>query len=509
METWSIDGAAYQKWLGDRALDFRDTLKLDNATVRSVVFLALLDLRGNPASYGDINEIIRKRKAVRSPQKATKGGGILPVPTLRVALSELSKTLPRSEVRFRLKTLKVGRESKMELVDTDGSAEPLASVGGRLVGVAEESAGLQDPRAIARELVRDGGGLPFACLYSTYRAAAWWLSFSTKTAADKKIYEAEAMDAYGIPETLFEAATEGRICLVSLAPGEGLGESEILRRLLKRKGNLQIEYLAIDSSDILLMSHSKLIQERFPDDLRTGRLKYCPVIGDLYRLKSILPQARMKMGEGFFKPAPTVCTFLGNCIGNYENHEWDFFVSVKEAFSTARPLAFLVGASVLRRKGPKEDGAPIEEKYTLDPFTLETPRHLLHDLELLISTDDEGNPIPLEKNREFLYDAEAEEFKSIIPAQDYSSPQGIRGQVYRFYYTLKHRLTTWDGKQVIPKGERILLYSIIKFELESLARFLSARGFEVKSPPTDYPYQVIVEGEEAFKYAVLSACLPE
>jgi hypothetical protein len=398
----------------------------------------------------------------------------------------------------------------MELVDTDGSAEPLASAGGQSlkgVGVVEESAGIQDPRAIARELVRDGGGLPFACLYSTYRAAAWWLSFSTKTAAEKKVYEADALDAYGIPDRLAAAATEGRICIVALAPGEGLGESEMLRRLLKRKDKLNIDYLAVDTSDILLMSHSKLIQERFPDELRSGRLRYCPVMGDLYRLKALLPQARLKMGEGFLKPSPTLCTFLGNCIGNYENHEWDFFKSVTEAFGNARPLAFLVGASVLRRKGAKEDGPPVEEKYTLDPFLLETPRHLLHDLDLLISTDAKGEPIPLEKNREFLYDAEAPEFKRIIPAQDYSSPQGIRGQVYRFYYTLKHRLTTWDGKQVIPAGERILLYSIIKFELESLARFLEARGFDVKSPPADYPCQVIVEGEEAFKYGVLAAFL--
>jgi hypothetical protein len=509
VETWTIDAAAYQKWLGERAVDFDDNLKLGNATVRSVVFLALLDLRGRPATYSDINEIIKKRKAVRTPQKARQGGGALPVPTLRVALSDLSKTLPRSETPFRLKTLKVGRESKMELVDSDGSAEPMASTGGRLVGVTEESAGIQDPRAIARELVRDGGGLPFACLYSTYRAAAWWLSFSTKTAAEKKVYEAEALEAYGIPDKLAAAATDGRICVVALAPGEGLGESEMLRRLLKRKDNLKIDYLAVDTSDILLMSHSKLIGERFSDEMRSGRLRYCPVIGDLYRLGALLPQARLKMGDGFLKPAPTLCTFLGNCIGNYENHEWDFFISVKEAFSQAKVLSFLVGASVLRRTGAKEDGPPQPESYTLDPFTLETPRHLLHDLELLISTDAKGNPIPLDKNREFLYDPEAEEFKKVIPAQDYSTPQGIRGQVYRFYYTLKNRLTTWDQTQVIPAGERILLYSIIKFELASLARFLEARGFEVKTPPRDYPYQVIVEGEEAFKYGVFAASLSQ
>ncbi len=504
METWTIDAAAYEKWLGERAPDFSENLKLANATVRSVVFLALLDLKGNPATYTEINEIIKKRKAVRSPQRSRQGGGCLPVPTLRVALSELSKTLPRTETRFRLKTLKVGREAKMELVDQDGTAEPAASQGARLVGIAEESASISDPRAIAKELVRDGGGLPFACLYSTYRAAAWWLSFSTKTAAEKKMYEAEALDAYGVADRLVNASTDGRIAVVALAPGEGLGESEMLRRLLKRK-DVKVDYLAVDTSDILLMSHSKLIQERFPDELRNGKLRYCPIIGDLYRLKTLLPQARMKMGEGFLKPAPTLCTFLGNCIGNYENHEWDFFVSVREAFQTGKPLAFLVGASILRRQGPKEDGAPIAEKYTLDPFLLETPRHLLHDLELLVSKDENGNVIPLEKNREFLYEAESPEFKNIIPALDYRSPQGIRGQVYRFYYTLKNQLTTASGEQVIPAGERILLYSIIKFELESLARFLEARGFEVKSPPTDYPNQVITEGDEAFKYGVLAA----
>jgi hypothetical protein len=47
---------------------------------------------------------------------------------------------------------------------------------------------------------------------------------------------------------------------------------------------------------------------------------------------------------------------------------------------------------------------------------------------------------------------------------------------------LKHGLRTWNGRQQVRAGTSLLMYSIVKYELDTLLGYLSRRGLELKGP---------------------------
>ncbi len=82
---------------------------------------------------------------------------------------------------------------------------------------------------------------------------------------------------------------------------------------------------------------------------------------------------------------------------------------------------------------------------------------------------------------------------------------GGKGPQWLLQNKLKNRLTTWDETQTVEKGESILLYSIIKYELNTLLDFIRARGWSVPAIKDDDDYLTITDGDESFRYAVFSA----
>ncbi|MBI1861545.1 MAG: L-histidine N(alpha)-methyltransferase [Deltaproteobacteria bacterium] len=485
---WRIDRRSYSDWLGERASLFPSQLRLDRPNVRSAVFLALLEAQDQPMTYRDIGRCLARKRVTGAPE----GVGSVPVMTLRVAVSELSHRLNRAP-GFRLKTLKIGREARFQLQLDRARTASFLGVGANAPRLDPQ---INDPRAIAETLVRDGGGLPFSSLYSTYRAASWWLSISTKTALEKRNYEAGSIKAYGIREHLSQSANH--VFFAALAPGEGLGEVSILEQLLRPKygSPVKVHYWALDTSEILMMSHYQLLTHTFADEISRGDLTITPMTGDLYRIQEYLTSVPV-LAQARTRCQSTLVTFLGNCLGNNEGKEWDFFKMVDAAFPRPQPLAILVGVSCERTQ---DKGEVVPENYTLDPFFTEVPRYLLQDLKLLESRNDRDECI---ESSEFIFDKSDLQYRALVPGERYSTPNGVCGSVYRFHYSLRHRLALKGGAQSVAKGTPILLYSIIKYDLDSLLRFIKARGFAVKAPP-EYPIQRISEGNEEFRYATFA-----
>lgn len=494
---WQINIAAYHNWLSAREHWLGEGLLLDQPTVKNAITLALLDGQGSYLTYADLNEIFCQKGLV-TKDKRESGRGI-PIATLRVAISELARRLDRKGHYLQLKSERNGKIVHFALVDRAQTIEQDSS------SFRNPDEPLIQPKDITRRLVQDGGGLPFASSYCCARAAAHWLHFSSVQVNSKRHYEAAAFDGYELHKELGFRGHSGDLGIVSLATGEGLGEVDLLERLLrdeKKPRPRRIQYAAIDTSEFLLTAHSQIIRERFSREINEGILTFAPLVGNLYQLKRCLSKIRFKLGKDYLRGTPLLFTYFGNCLGNYENHEWDFFRSITDAFPGV-PLSILVGVSLLRRKGDKLTSPPIEEKYyTLESFYLETPRHLMYDLRLLFSQSEGGKRIPMNHSMEF-----KNEGKIPIPSKPYDTTDGISGNVYRFYYELCHDLVTWDEKQRLRAGSKLLLYSIVKYDLVSLKNFLETRGFKVSSPPSHYHIQRILDGKEDYRYAVFSASI--
>ena len=500
---FEIDETSFRRWRSIVGAELGTVISFTRPTLRSLVGLALCERLEKPSSYDELKRVIQSRVA-RNEKEKDNWNSSVSKESLRVAVASIAATLRSSGHPLQLVSKKAGREVTLTLqrISLGGGQEALAPItspfkffkGGDLNSII-------DPKTICHSLLRDGGGLPFANAYSSYRAAAKWLSFSSGYASKKRTYEGESFDAYGLVDKL-KLKTCRKLAVVGLACGEGLGEVELLERVLAVavRFGIQVEYLAVDTSEFMLLSHSRLIEERFSKKITSQILVPVYVVGDLYKLDRHLLEARNQMSESFLKDCPVLCLFYGNCLGNYEYHEWDYFRSLMEAFPKSHPLATLVGVSLLRKN---EKGAPISEKYTLDQFFLETPRHLMYELKLLTSRDSAGKVIPLSKGEEFILNTE--ETQKHIPISMYETNLGIKGAAYRFYYKLKNNIETWDGEQRMMKGSNIHLYTTIKYDLPSLVSALTNRGWKIESPPGRYEVQEIISGDEVFHYGIFLA----
>jgi hypothetical protein len=483
-QKWAVDLSQYKAWLRNQPHQVINELRLQEPTARSLVLLSLLDSIGTELTYQEINNHLSLKKVVRPS---------LPLTSLRVAASDIALGMDIVNSNFTLQIRKVGKEARLSLIARENlvAADSLIPVRANPVNEVKQ---------IATDLVRDGGGLPFSALYGSYRAAASWIVFSTITSVAKKEYEGGHIHSRLSKAVFQEACESQRLTVIGSACGEGLGEIELLEKLLiELPPTVQVDYVAIDSSDLLLLCHTKLVQNRYSDEIRNHRIRFTPILGNVFYLPQLLKNIREQTNTDIAASGPVVCTYFGNCLGNYEYFEWEFFKNTAEAIERNRSLTFLIGVSVQR---VNKANLPIQENYTLDSFLLETPRHLLYDLGLLESLDEKGEQISDSKNKEFLQDKSS---TKKIPMASYVHPFGITGTVYRFYYQLKNTLRTRDGHHTLRKGNYLLLYSIIKYDLGSLVRFLESREYKVNAPSKNEDYLVIEEGEEVFKYAIIAA----
>lgn len=502
---WSISDEGFKAWVSGHEREFEPALD-PVPTLKALIFLALLDKK-RPLTYEELGKIFQDKNVVN---------GSIPVASLRVALSELANMLNRSEHRLSIKAFKDGqREVKFELTPRSFGA----SRNNQILFINEPTEKSND---IAQYLM-EHQSLPLYSLYYLPRPACWWITFSSREADARKEYEGGAWERLKLNE-LIASSTSTVIGMVGLAIGEGLGEVELLRQALSN--GYTVHYLAVDLSPVLLTAHIEIIREVFENELKEGRLYCVGVLVDVFSdLESALEQARTKfVANGIFSrkdefipsSSPVMASFLGNCMGNdVPDRENTIFSAAAKAFPDNRPLAILVGVSVMRKT---PEGVPIPDVYTraVDEFLLKTPHHLLSTIRILRShrnrtSGDCPSPYP-----EFvLPDGPIDDLEvasttaqrrspEVIP-RTYCASHGIEGQIYRFYYRLDFGLDMPGKKLTLPAGTELALYTVIKYDMNSLVEAIRKRRFEVNYDP-DY-HKVIEQNGVVREYAVFLAYL--
>ncbi len=499
---WSINDDVFQDWVKGHQPEFESALEAV-PTLKALIFLALLDKK-RPLTYEELGRIFQDRNVV---------SGIIPVASLRVALSELGNMLNRSEHRLSVRAFKDGqREVKFELTPRSVGANR----NNRILFINEPT---EKSNAIAQYLM-EHQSLPLYSLYYLPRPACWWITYSSKEAEERKGYEGGAWDRLKINE-LISSSASSVVGIVGLAIGEGLGEVELLRNALN--SGLIVHYLAIDLSPVLLTAHIETIRDVFDNELKEGKLFCVGVLVDVFSdLENALEQARTKfLANGIFTrkdefippSAPVVASFLGNCMGNdVPDRENTIFSSVVKAFPDNRPLAVLVGVSVMRQNA---EGEAVADIYTrdVDEFLLQTPHHLLSTIGIFRSNgQEEGSPDQPYVPEFVLPHIRVEELEHIIKRRSpeveptpYYASHGIKGHIYRFYYILDFDLEMPSKKLSLPAGTEIALYTVMKYEMNSLVTAIRKRRFEVNYDP-DY-HKKITSGSVVREYAVFLAYL--
>ena len=362
-----------------------------------------------------------------------------------------------------------------------------------------------NPRGYAKFLLREHH-LPHSLGYAFTCSASSWLSLQGKEAKARKQYEAGAWEELKLNE-LVGSSGSAVVGVVGLAVGEGLGEIELLRKMLNE--GYTVHYLAVDLSPVLLTAHIETVRETLHQQLCEGRLICAGLTGDVFDdLPELVSMARgefqrrgvIKHAEEFLpKGSPLMATYLGTCLGNdAPGREKLIFSTVAQTFTAHRPLLIVVGVSVMRPQ-------PDTYSHSFSSFLLQTPLHIHKDLDILRS----GKPPSSNEPDEFEVPADGRAGERLLPVRpcDYSSPQGVEGQIYKFHYRLAFDLDVPGTGLCAPAGTDILLYSITKYNPETLRNFLEREGYAVRYDPG---YHLCIETEFGVReYVVFAATLPD
>jgi hypothetical protein len=368
--------------------------------------------------------------------------------------------------------------------------------------------------------------MPFYGIYLPMRAASTWVLYSEEEAGHRRKYEVEQCERL-LAEWLAKYRGQ-EISLVGLGVGEGIGEIGLLDKLLGEKyGFKRIHYCAIDTNIHLLMDHAERLRDKFKDEIRDKKLVCGIIRGNFLKnfsnlIQKLRDEFKKKdqfnyLSQGFLpKGSGTLVSILGNLIGNLEHRasEWTYFQPILEGLKGC-DLALLLGVSVQQKDDHKK---LIQEKYTrdLDKLLLETPRYLTHELRILKSHQPETGDETREAREFFLPEDDDHQKVKRCPSVQVEKYQGdhsvqaekgkvekkhIRGDIYEFFYITEWDLSMEMGGETltVPEHTPLLLYNIIKFDLDTLIAFLNSRGLEEPLPDSVKEYKV---GERA--YAVLA-----
>lgn len=494
VHAWEAVQDMFNQWIENRENELSPGLN-PQPTIKVLIFLALLDAK-KACTYGEIRAIFNARNVIR---------GTVPDNTLRTSILNLGKTLDKYNHALELKSLR----GKFQLIP-------------RLQKLPQDLCSTRQPNPvlllldpptikaedIACELV-EKARLPFHALYFLECSARWWEIFSHSESQIRTQYESEAWEKLGIRNRLLTNANE-LISFVSLGPGEGLAEIELLKKILGEDTNKKVHYIAIDSSQRLLREHINLLKESLANEINNGRIICVGVLADIFcGLRDTLNRVRVELvhralidQESDFIPASSslLVTYLGNCLGNYyQDQETEIFSIVYSTFPN-RPLEFIVGVSVMR-------STPDEYKRNWDDFLLQTPKHLLETNKLLESSRTAESSYLPEFNLPKI--GVSERCPSVMP-ESYIVRHRIEGQIYRFYYKLEYdlslSLTLNKDLRPLPKGTLILLYNIVKYNIKTLVNGIETCGlFKIKY---DKNYHQMIDTPNGKReYAVFSAYL--
>ena len=447
-------------------------------TIKVLIFLALLDA-GEACTYARIQKIFLERKVIT---------GHVPINTLRTSMYSLGKALARSHHPLVLESLR-GQFSlvKRQAIPTNTHfpKDPVIL--------------LADPPAICAETIAlaliQKTALPVEATYFLEWSARWWENYFSQEVVFDVPYETNAWDKLSIRDRLFKSQPN-LISFIGLATGEGLAEISLLKKILQQDEALVVHYLAIDSSPRLLRDHVGLLKETFHQEISMGRLLCSGVLANIFselyesvdRIRAAyVDQGLIQSKDDFLPPhSPLFVTYLGNCLGNnFPDQEPDLFFIIRSAFQH-RPIEVLLSVSVMRT---------IQDEYTRDwdDFLMQTPKHLLETKKLLTSLQPKDNKdLP-----EFVFSEDPGDKRSYlsVSSEPYVAKHGIKGKIYRFYYKLKFDLMLAEtlGKNLQPlrEGTSILLYNIIKYEMQSLIQGIEmGTSFKIKYDDT---YHIIID----------------
>lgn len=501
------------------------SLSPDPTSVKTVIYLTLLERQGELISYQEIADELHRREML--------DGEIEDFTPLRNGMAQITKALA-SNGRYELESQKNGKESLFRLKPREGGA---AYANGSGAGI-DVLAVLDDPalsastkyKFVARKLFKHSA-IPSHGIYLPLPAAARWVLYSEGEAQKRgRIEGDECMRLLG---GWLDGYVGKEISLIGLGVGQGFGEIEILERLLNGERRFErVHYCAIDTSAYLLTDHVERLRHRFKEHLSTGRLACGVVAGNfledfpklIKRLQDEFDARRHLGGPGAaFLPKPgTLVSILGNVVGNLEekSDEKKYFDAVKDVLGDY-DMALLVGVSVRQEEKRREQQKQSKKQETynedVENLLLATPRYLTHDVNLLRSHQPPDGPESEEAAEFFLPDNEAEKQKrwpAEVAATDYfgAGPNvaQVTGKQYQFYYRTRWDLTMSDGddEKRIPAGSYLMLYNIIKFDWKSLVSYLESRGLvPCGVEPVPHP---IPSGDEERLYVVLAmlSCAP-
>lgn len=490
---WEINLDVFNHWVEIKRPELRLFPNI-KPTIKILIFLALVDAQ-KECSYSEILKIFECKNILF---------GIVPDNTLRTSILNLGKMLDKLNHPMQLK----GFRGKFQLIRRQRSivesdtASKLSSV---ILLVDPPSIKAED---IAIELV-EKARLPFHALYFLERSAHWWEIFSYSESQIRIQYESASWEKLGVRNRLINDKNN-IVCFVALAPGEGLGEIELLKKILNEHQNKMVHYIAIDLSQRLLRGHINLLKESLKIEISQGRIICVGMIANIFcdlphtinRIRNELVDRNYVSKGSDFLPESSglLVTYFGNCLGNYyQDQETEIFSIIYSTFPN-RPLEFLVGVSVMR-------STPDEYKRNWDDFLLQTPKYLLETNKLLESSRLSPSTQLPEFNLPNL--GSNERCPSIIP-ELYVVRHGIEGQIYRFYYKLEYDLylsnSLDNGLRSLPKGTLILLYNIVKYKMNTLINGIEACGlFKIKYNPNFH--QIVDTSNGKREYAVFSAYL--
>lgn len=492
--TWEPLPEAFKRWLNNRETILEPGLAPE-PTIKVLIFLALVDSE-KACTYDDLREIFRKKNIIK---------GKVPDNTLRTSVLNLGKTLEKFGHSLELKSTR----GRFQLIPRTTKNTSKTSASTHQEPVVLLLAPAIKAEQIALSLI-EKALVSLPGLYFLEWSARWWETYSSKEAEIRVDYEAGAWERLGIRDRLCK--NKNRLLgILGLAPGEGLAEIGLLKKILRENTTQSIHYLAIDASQRLLRDHIGLLQETFTPEIESGRLICGGVVADIFiGLRDGIDKAKQEFKNhgpigSKLEFLPTDCsmlvTYFGNCLGNnHQDQETEFFSMVHCLFKN-RPLEILAGVSVMR-------STPDKYVRNWDDFLLQTPRHLLETKKLLKS----NKPLHSTELSEFLLPSDNADNERCPPVkpEHYIVRHQIEGQIYRFYYKLAFDLELANGAQhmvrPLPKGTLILLYSIIKYDMETLVNGIEKSGQFKVNYDKNY-HQVIDTSNGKREYAVFSAYL--
>lgn len=521
--SFEINETKVSEWI-NKWKDSFGSIADDPTSVKTLIYLTLLERGEEMSSYQDIADELKRRGVVE--------GEVDDFVPLRNGMNQIVNAL-KTHSLYQIENRKNGKVSSYRLRSRSQSAAKNNGASGTRTGkIRTEKIVklLEDPvltdatefEYVVKKLVIDRV-MPFYGIYLPMTAASRWVLYSEGEAKDRSKYEADK-GLWLLDDWL--AGYKGKeISIIGLGIGEGIGEIEIIERLLDKKKQdggktfdfSRIHYCAVDTNVHLLMDHVERLKHKFKEELDSNRL-LCGVacgnfLTDFPRIVERLRDefattGQLEPGQVFLPDTGTLVSILGNVVGNAEKaKEWSYFEPLRAELN-GYDLAFLIGVSVRQ----PDSGKP-ETYEELEDLLLATPRYLTHELSMLQTRQGDKDPEKKEKP-EFVLPTDKEEKDKRWPGVRRAKYEGagttaikgaqVTGEIYEFYYITKWDLTAnLDGKaETIKEGSPLLLHNIIKFDKDTLIKFLESKGLypsRHKSDPDD-----ITSGNQNRRYVMIA-----